>query len=52
MSRQAKTYISPEENLADERRKKDKNEYYDGEIFAMTGQAESTISSLETFSPN
>lgn len=37
MSRQAKTYITPEEYLAYERRKEDKNEYYDGEIFAMTG---------------
>lgn len=37
MSRQAKTHITPEEYLAYERRKEDKNEYYDGAIYAMTG---------------
>ncbi len=37
MTRQAKTYITPEEYLALERQAEHKNEYYDGEIFAMTG---------------
>lgn len=37
MSRQAKTYIAPEEYLAYERGREDKHEYHDGEIFAMTG---------------
>ncbi len=37
MSRQAKTYVAPEEYLAFERRAENRNEYLDGEIFAMTG---------------
>lgn len=37
MSRQVKTYITPEEYLAIERSAEYKNEYVNGEIFAMTG---------------
>lgn len=37
MSRQVKTYITPEEYLAFERKAENKNEYVNGEIFAMTG---------------
>ncbi len=37
MSHQAKTHITPEEYLALERQSEHKSEYYDGEIFAMTG---------------
>jgi Uma2 family endonuclease len=37
MSRQAKTFVTPEEYLALERQAAHKSEYYDGEIFAMTG---------------
>ena len=37
MSRQVKTYITPEEYLAFERQAENKNEYVNGEIFAMTG---------------
>jgi Uma2 family endonuclease len=37
MSRQVKTYVTPEEYLAIERAAEYKNEYVDGEIFAMTG---------------
>jgi Uma2 family endonuclease len=37
MSRQVKTYITPEEYLAFERTAETKNEYVNGEIFAMTG---------------
>jgi Uma2 family endonuclease len=37
MSRQVKTYISEEEYLAIERAAEYKNEYVNGEIFAMTG---------------
>ncbi len=37
MSRQVKTYITPEEYLAFEREAEYKNEYVNGEIFAMTG---------------
>ncbi|HEV2883085.1 MAG TPA: Uma2 family endonuclease [Pyrinomonadaceae bacterium] len=37
MSRQAQTYITPEEYLALERQAEYKNEYFDGEIFAMVG---------------
>lgn len=37
MSHQAKTYVTPEEYLALERQAEHKSEYYDGEIFAMTG---------------
>ncbi|MGH9943781.1 MAG: Uma2 family endonuclease [Pyrinomonadaceae bacterium] len=37
MSQPAKTYITPEEYLALERQAEYKSEYYDGEIFAMTG---------------
>jgi Uma2 family endonuclease len=37
MSVQAKTRISPEEYLEIERRAESRNEYFDGEIFAMTG---------------
>lgn len=37
MTRQAKTYITPEEYLALERRSEHRSEYYGGEIFAMTG---------------
>ncbi|HEX8459026.1 MAG TPA: Uma2 family endonuclease [Pyrinomonadaceae bacterium] len=37
MSRQAKTYVAPEEYLALEREAEYKNEYFDGEIFAMVG---------------
>ncbi|PYS93824.1 MAG: hypothetical protein DMF64_03405 [Acidobacteria bacterium] len=40
MSRQAKTYSTPEEYLALERQAESKSEYYDGEIFAMTGASE------------
>ncbi len=37
MSRQAETFVTPEEYLAYERRAEYKNEYFDGEIVAMTG---------------
>ena len=37
MSRQPKTYSTPEEYLALERQAEYKNEYFDGEIFAMVG---------------
>lgn len=37
MSRQAKTYVTPDEYLTVERRSEHKSEYFDGEIFAMTG---------------
>ena len=37
MSRQVKTFITPEEYLAIERAAEYKNEYVKGEIFAMTG---------------
>lgn len=37
MSRQVKTYVSEEEYLAIERAAEYKNEYVNGEIFAMTG---------------
>lgn len=37
MSRQVKTYVTPEEYLAFERKAEYKNEYVNGEIFAMTG---------------
>ena len=37
MSRQAKAYVTPEEYLTLERQAEYKSEYYDGEIFAMTG---------------
>ena len=37
MSRQAKTYITPEEYLAIERAAEHKNEYVNGEIFALAG---------------
>lgn len=37
MSRQAKAYVTPEEYLSLERGAEHKSEYYDGEIFAMTG---------------
>jgi Uma2 family endonuclease len=37
MSRQVKTYITPEDYLAFERKAETKNEYVNGEIFAMTG---------------
>lgn len=37
MSRQVKPYVSPEEYLALERRAEYKNEYVNGEVFAMTG---------------
>ncbi len=37
MSRQAKTCITPDEYLTIERRSEAKSEYFDGEIFAMTG---------------
>jgi Uma2 family endonuclease len=37
MSRQVKTYITPKEYLAIERAAEYKNEYVNGEIFAMTG---------------
>jgi Uma2 family endonuclease len=37
MSHQPKTYIAPEEYLAFEREAEYKNEYFDGEIFAMVG---------------
>lgn len=37
MSRQVKTFITPEEYLAIERAAEYKNEYVSGEIFAMTG---------------
>lgn len=37
MSRQPKTYVTPEEYLAYERRAEYKNEYIDGHILAMTG---------------
>lgn len=37
MSRQPKTYITPDEYLALERQAESKSEYFDGEIFAMVG---------------
>ncbi len=37
MSSQAKVYYRPDEYLALERKAVDKSEYFDGEIFAMTG---------------
>lgn len=37
MSRQVKTYITPEDYLAFERAAEYKNEYVNGEVFAMTG---------------
>lgn len=37
MSRQAKTFVTPDEYLALERRAEYKNEYFDGEVFAMVG---------------
>lgn len=37
MSHQAKTYITPEEYLSLERQAEYKSEYYDGEMFAITG---------------
>lgn len=37
MARPAKTYVTPEEYLAYERRAEYKNEYFDGEVCAMTG---------------
>jgi len=37
MSRQAQTHITPEEYLSLKRRSEYKNEYFDGEIFAMVG---------------
>lgn len=37
MSSQAQTFITPEEYLALERQAEYKNEYFDGEIFAMVG---------------
>ncbi|MFL6208079.1 MAG: Uma2 family endonuclease [Pyrinomonadaceae bacterium] len=40
MSHQAKTYITPAEYLALERQAEHKSEYYDGEIFAMTGASQ------------
>lgn len=40
MSHQAKTYVAPEDYLALERQAEYKSEYFDGEIFAMTGASE------------
>jgi Uma2 family endonuclease len=37
MSSQLKTYLTPEEYLAFERKAEYKNEYIDGEVYAMTG---------------
>lgn len=37
MSREPKIYVTPEEYLAYERRAEYRNEYLDGEVFAMTG---------------
>jgi Uma2 family endonuclease len=37
MSRQVKTYVTPEEYLAFERKAENKNEYVNGEIFAWAG---------------
>lgn len=37
MSRQTKTHVTPEEYLAFERRAEYKNDYFNGEVFAMTG---------------
>lgn len=37
MSRRAKTYVTPDEYLTVERRSEHRSEYFDGEIFAMTG---------------
>ncbi|MFN2454797.1 MAG: Uma2 family endonuclease [Pyrinomonadaceae bacterium] len=37
MSTQSKTYLTPEEYLAFERKAETKSEYFDGEVFAMTG---------------
>ena len=37
MSSQPKTYLTPEEYLAVERRNEYKSEYVDGEMVAMTG---------------
>jgi Uma2 family endonuclease len=40
MSLQPKTYITPEEYLAIERKAEYKSEYFDGEMFAMAGASE------------
>jgi Uma2 family endonuclease len=37
MSSQPKTYLTPEEYLAIERAAETKSEYFDGEMFAMSG---------------
>jgi len=37
MSTQPKSYLSPDEYLANERRAEQKSEYFNGEIFAMAG---------------
>ena len=37
MSTQVKTYLTPEEYLALERRAETKSEYFNGEMFAMVG---------------
>ena len=37
MSRQAKKFVTPDEYLALERQAEYKNEYFDGEVFAMVG---------------
>jgi len=41
MSLRPKPYLSPEDYLALERSAEFKSEYFDGEIFAMTGASES-----------
>ena len=37
MSSQLKTYLTPEEYLAIERKAEDRSEYFNGEMFAMSG---------------
>jgi Uma2 family endonuclease len=49
MSSQPKTYLTPEEYLAIERRNEYKSEYIDGEMVAMTGASRRTWSSWLRF---
>ena len=51
MSRQAKTFVTPEEYLALERQAESKSEYYDGEIFAMTGASSLPFLSVKAMNP-
>jgi Uma2 family endonuclease len=43
MSTQPKTFISPEQYLAIERKAERKSEYFNGEMFAMAGASESHV---------